>query len=184
MSSTSAGARQRSAVKICGLFGVQGAEEGAENAGTPPSLSARSFIMTRRPTFVSGRGRSKYAFLSVCRRSWLPGQLAFHYSGMGSSGGQCTRWTIRLSDNGRQSKEERLRLKFRPMVCGLFYDLPMRMPVMNKSAPPSPTCRAAENTGVSMNRCRTQVMTPSLTRTTPIAIARATRNSGTRKGRV
>ncbi len=44
------------------------------------------------------------------------------------------------------------------------------MPVMNTSAPPSPTCRAAENTGVSMNRCRTHVMTPSSTRTTTIAI--------------
>src|SRR6266849_6172932 len=29
------------------------------------------------------------------------------------------------------------------------YDLPMSMPVMNTSAPPSPTCRAAENVGVS-----------------------------------
>jgi hypothetical protein len=43
------------------LFGVRGAEEGAANAGTPPSLSARSFIMTRTPTFISGCGRSKYA---------------------------------------------------------------------------------------------------------------------------
>src|ERR1022692_4217465 len=37
------------------------------------------------------------------------------------------------------------------------YDLPMRIPVTNTSAPPSPTCIAAENTGVSMNRCRTHV---------------------------
>src|ERR1035438_2460819 len=39
------------------------------------------------------------------------------------------------------------------------YDLPMRIPVTNTSAPPSPTCIAAENTGVSMNRCRTHVIT-------------------------
>ena len=55
---------------------------------------------------------------------------------------------------------------------------------MNTSAPPSPTCRAAENTGVSMNRCRTHVMTPSSTRTTTIAIPRANRNSVIRNGRV
>lgn len=53
------------------------------------------------------------------------------------------------------------------------YDLPMRMPVRNTSAPPRPTCRAAENTGVSMNLCRTHVMTPSSTRTTTIAIPKA-----------
>src|SRR5712692_6005648 len=60
----------------------------------------------------------------------------------------------------------------------------MSMPVMNTSAPPSPTCRAAENVGVSMYRCRTQVMTPSSTRTTAIAIPRANRKSLIRNGRV
>ena len=53
------------------------------------------------------------------------------------------------------------------------HDFPMRMPVRKTSAPPRPTCRAAENTGVSMNRCRTHEITPSSTRTTTIAIPKA-----------
>src|SRR6266849_220104 len=74
-----------------------------------------------------------------------------------------------------------------PLGCGLedgHYDLPISTPVMNTSAPPSPTCRAAENVGVSMYRCRTQVMTPSSTRTTAIAIPRANGKSLIRNGRV
>src|SRR5260370_15059103 len=62
------------------------------------------------------------------------------------------------------------------------YDLPMSTPVMNTSAPPSPTCRAAENVGVSMYRCLTQVMTPSSTRTTTTAIPRANGKSLIRNG--
>ena len=67
---------------------------------------------------------------------------------------------------------------------GCTYDFPISTPVMNTSAPPSPTCRAAENVGVSMYRCRTQVMTPSSTRTTTIAIPRANGKSLIRNGRV
>ena len=64
------------------------------------------------------------------------------------------------------------------------YDRPIRIPAMNTSTPPSPTCRAAETTGVSMKRCRTQVMMPSSTRTMAIAIASASLNSLMRNGRV
>ena len=69
--------------------------------------------------------------------------------------------------------DRRVRREGKDSSWTILYDLPMSMPVMNTSAPPSPTCRAAENTGVSMNRCRTQVMTPSSTRTTTMAITNA-----------
>jgi len=38
----------------------------------------------------------------------------------------------------------------RPTSVLLFYELPIKIPVINTNAPPNPTCRAADGMGVSM----------------------------------
>src|SRR5580704_2286821 len=65
-----------------------------------------------------------------------------------------------------------------------FQELPISTPVPKTKAPPSATCVAADMIGVSMYRCRIQVMTASSTRTTRKAIVIAAWNLGIRKGRV
>src|SRR6202162_6401945 len=65
-----------------------------------------------------------------------------------------------------------------------FQELPISTPVPKTKAPPSATCVAADMIGVSMYRCRIQVMTASSTRTTRIAIVIAAWNLGIRKGSV
>ena len=51
----------------------------------------------------------------------------------------------------------------------LGQELPINIPVTNTRAPPNPTCSAADGIGVSMYRCRIQVIVPNSTRTTAIA---------------
>jgi len=64
------------------------------------------------------------------------------------------------------------------------YELPISTPVMKTSAPPKPTCNAAETVGVSIYRCRIQVIVASSTSTTPKATTIATRKAGIKNGNV
>jgi len=52
-------------------------------------------------------------------------------------------------------------------------DDPISRPVTNTRTPPRPTCRAAVSGGVSMYRCRIQLMAASSTRTTAVATTSA-----------
>lgn len=60
------------------------------------------------------------------------------------------------------------------------YELPIRMPVRKTSRPPITTWRMAAPRGVSMNRWRTQAITPSSTSTTATATAVAVCTCGMR----
>lgn len=72
-------------------------------------------------------------------------------------------------------------LSKRPLVR---YELPISTPVIKTSAPPSPTCNAADTVGVSIYRCRIHVIVASSIKTTLKATIIATRKAGIRKGNV
>src|SRR5215472_6664782 len=64
------------------------------------------------------------------------------------------------------------------------HELPISTPVMNTSAPPSPTCSAAVTQGVSMYRRRIQVIVPNSESTTIPAAHNAARKSLIKNGSV
>ena len=63
-------------------------------------------------------------------------------------------------------------------------ELPINTPVPKTNAPPKATSVAAESSGVSIKRCRIQVMTASSTRTTKKAMVIATWKLGIKNGSV